>query len=291
MHSMLSCLLTNPAGYHHIEPAVDALIELARVREALELADLNLDRARTWGAPTTIALAQGSLASCPSPRKGLRLITDAIALLPAGAKLPRAEMLLRKGAMMISAEHPGEAQIALREGLDVATRIGARRIACASDAALRTLGARPRRPYTHGAESLTAAEERVASLAASRLPNREIADRLYLSVRTVENHLRHVYGKLATDRRGLAEALATGALNTATPGHPPPPPISQGQPAPPQRLVRFASAVTYIGADASYRAGGERPRPAGRRTARTTPHRGVSCHTRQRSSPCSARLG
>ena len=38
--------------------------------------------------------------------------------------------------------------------------------------------------------------------------NQEIADRLYLSVRTVENHLSHIYGRLEIpDRTGLAEFI------------------------------------------------------------------------------------
>ncbi len=205
--------LTNPAGYHHIEPAVDALIALGRLREALELANRNLQRAQAWGAPITIALAKGALASCLPPREGIALITEAIGSLPADANITRADLLLREGRIMIAAGQPREARIVLRESLDTATRIGALRIATACQAALHSLGARPRRPHTHGVDSLTVAEQRVAMLAASGLQNREIAERLHLSVRTVENHLRHVYSKLCTDRRGLANALGTSGSN------------------------------------------------------------------------------
>ncbi|MFI0907249.1 LuxR C-terminal-related transcriptional regulator [Streptomyces sioyaensis] len=55
---------------------------------------------------------------------------------------------------------------------------------------------------------LTTREREVASLAVSRLSNQEIADRLVVSVRTVENHLHRVYGKLGvTARSELAHHL------------------------------------------------------------------------------------
>jgi DNA-binding CsgD family transcriptional regulator len=55
---------------------------------------------------------------------------------------------------------------------------------------------------------LTEREREIATLAAGRLSNREIAERLVVSVRTVENHLARVYAKLGiTGRRDLAGAL------------------------------------------------------------------------------------
>ncbi|MFJ7997189.1 LuxR C-terminal-related transcriptional regulator [Streptomyces sp. NPDC096310] len=59
--------------------------------------------------------------------------------------------------------------------------------------------------------SLTSREREVAALAASLLSNQEIADRLVVSVRTVENHLHRVYGKLGvTARADLAHRLDPG---------------------------------------------------------------------------------
>ncbi|MDT5043792.1 MAG: hypothetical protein QOE51_4777 [Actinoplanes sp.] len=56
--------------------------------------------------------------------------------------------------------------------------------------------------------SLTNRERQVAELAAEGVRSREIADRLYLSPRTVENHLQRVYAKLGVNSRvGLAPAL------------------------------------------------------------------------------------
>jgi len=45
-------------------------------------------------------------------------------------------------------------------------------------------------------------------LAATGMASKEIAQRLYLSVRTVDNHLQHAYIKLGvTSRAGLTQAL------------------------------------------------------------------------------------
>jgi DNA-binding CsgD family transcriptional regulator/tetratricopeptide (TPR) repeat protein len=57
---------------------------------------------------------------------------------------------------------------------------------------------------------LTKREREIATAAAAGLSSREIAERMYLSARTVENHLYRVYVKLGvTDRTGLAAALST----------------------------------------------------------------------------------
>jgi DNA-binding CsgD family transcriptional regulator len=59
-----------------------------------------------------------------------------------------------------------------------------------------------------GRTVLTERERQIAKLAAAAVPSREIADQLYISTRTVENHLQRVYSKLGvTGRAELATAL------------------------------------------------------------------------------------
>ena len=48
---------------------------------------------------------------------------------------------------------------------------------------------------------LTRREQEVAAMAAAGASSREIADRLVLSVRTVDNHLQNIYSKLGVTRR------------------------------------------------------------------------------------------
>jgi DNA-binding CsgD family transcriptional regulator len=61
------------------------------------------------------------------------------------------------------------------------------------------------------AEELTAREREVALLAAAGLSSREIADRLVLSVRTVDNHLQRAYRKLGVTRRQDLSRVLPGA--------------------------------------------------------------------------------
>jgi DNA-binding CsgD family transcriptional regulator len=59
-----------------------------------------------------------------------------------------------------------------------------------------------------GPASLTTAERRVADMAIAGLTNPEIAQALFVSINTVEGHLRHVYQKLSIhSRRQLPDAL------------------------------------------------------------------------------------
>ena len=60
-------------------------------------------------------------------------------------------------------------------------------------------------------DPLTRREREVAELAARGASDREIAARLSLSVRTVNAHLRSVYGKLEVDGRGALRALLAPA--------------------------------------------------------------------------------
>jgi DNA-binding CsgD family transcriptional regulator len=61
-----------------------------------------------------------------------------------------------------------------------------------------------------GVDSLTASERRIATLAAEGMTNREIAEALYVTARTVEGHLTAVFRKLDVDSRDALPALMDG---------------------------------------------------------------------------------
>ncbi len=73
-----------------------------------------------------------------------------------------------------------------------------------------------------GLEALTASERRVAELAAQGLSNSQIAQSLFVTINTVEGHLRHVFQKLSIGSRSqLAAALGgppAGGSDTRGPG-------------------------------------------------------------------------
>lgn len=73
---------------------------------------------------------------------------------------------------------------------------------------LKIAGARPRRLAFSGAEALTASERRVADMAAEGMANREIAQALFVTPRTIEQHLYNTYKKLGIQTRvQLTDAL------------------------------------------------------------------------------------
>ena len=90
----------------------------------------------------------------------------------------------------------------------LARRCGATRLAERAYEELQAAGARPRKMLVGGVDALTPSERRVAQMAAEGLSNKEIAQTLFVTVRTVETHLRHTYQKLdVPSREGLAPVL------------------------------------------------------------------------------------
>ena len=75
---------------------------------------------------------------------------------------------------------------------------------------LRATGARPRRVVLTGLDSLTASERRIAELASQNLTNREIAQMLFVTARTVEGHLTSVFRTLLLDSRDELFAALEG---------------------------------------------------------------------------------
>jgi DNA-binding CsgD family transcriptional regulator len=109
-----------------------------------------------------------------------------------------------------------EARELLRQGAELAHECGATGLIERANEELAATGARPRKIMLTGLESLTASERRVAQLAAGELSNKEIAQALFVTVKTVEVHLSSVYRKLEiASRRQLAAALARGSVEPA----------------------------------------------------------------------------
>jgi DNA-binding CsgD family transcriptional regulator len=100
----------------------------------------------------------------------------------------------------------------LREGVEIAQRCGATALVHRADEELAATGAHRRTVLLTGLDELTASERRVAHLAAEDLTNKEIAQALFVTVKTVEQHLGRVYRKLdLSSRRQLAGALGASA--------------------------------------------------------------------------------
>jgi DNA-binding CsgD family transcriptional regulator len=93
----------------------------------------------------------------------------------------------------------------------LATICGATPLAARANTELRATGARPRRIALSGVESLTPSERRVAQMAAGGPTNREIAQALFVTPKTVEVHLSSVYRKLGISSRSQLQAALANA--------------------------------------------------------------------------------
>jgi DNA-binding CsgD family transcriptional regulator len=116
-------------------------------------------------------------------------------------RLEHASALLELGAHRRRAGERNAARDPLRRALGLAYACGATPLAERAREELLLTGARPRRDAQAGRDALTAAELRVARLAANGLTNREIAQQLFITIKTVEGHLARTFRKLDVHRR------------------------------------------------------------------------------------------
>jgi DNA-binding CsgD family transcriptional regulator len=186
-----------------------ALLGLERRDEALELARKEVEFARAWGAPRPLGVALRVRGLAEGGTEGIESLRESLAVLRgSAAKLERARTLVELGAALRRSNNRAEARELLKEGLDFAVRCGSQPLVEQAETELAATGARPRRLLLSGVESLTASEKRVASFAAEGLSNKDIAQALFVTTKTVEVHLSNVYRKLGIgSRTELPQAL------------------------------------------------------------------------------------
>jgi DNA-binding CsgD family transcriptional regulator/tetratricopeptide (TPR) repeat protein len=178
-----------------------ALARTGRRGEALELCDEEVHFAREFRVPREEGMALRALAEVTGGAAAVPLLRDAVAVLERSpARLEHARALTDVGAAL------GERE-ALQVALGLAVRLGATALAERAQRELVATGAEPRRPVLTGADALTAAQLRVARLAADGHSNREIAERLFLTEKTVEGDLGQACRKLGV---GSRNELAAG---------------------------------------------------------------------------------
>ena len=140
-------------------------------------------------------------------RESVELLRDSPARLELAYSLVELGGALRRAGQRAAAREP------LREGLALAQRCGARDAGRGgSPGADRFRRAAASRRSSPVPTALTPSERRVAELAASGMQNREIAQALFVTTKTVGTHLAHIYQKLGLSgqqaRERLAERLA-----------------------------------------------------------------------------------
>lgn len=126
-----------------------------------------------------------------------------------GSSWHRARTQLAYGRWLRRRHRVVESRIPLQGALEVFQQLGATRWIAEAVDELGAAGVSVADPDAPGAALLSSQELTIAQLAARGLTNREIADQLYLSPRTVSSHLYRMFPKLGITTRGqLAARLA-----------------------------------------------------------------------------------
>lgn len=186
-----------------------ALAGIGRRDEALKLASSEVEQARAFTARRALGIAlrvQGLLA----PRaESLSLVSEAVlALQGTGARLEYARAMVDLGGALRRASRRTEARTKLRAAVELAEQCDAGTLAARARSELRSVGGRPLHARHTGRDSLSPAEIRVATMAATGMSNRDIAQALFVTLKTVEWHLGQTYRKLGLrSRTQLATAL------------------------------------------------------------------------------------
>ena len=200
------------AGWRSLRPVDWRSLEAsARLRSgdterALQLAGEDVAAAVRFGSPRDLARALRIRGLVAGPEAQVAAIDS---LRAAGSSLELARALVDHGAALRRAGERAHSREPLLEGLELAAACGASALVEQARTEVRAAGARPRRVARSGVESLTPSERRVAVLAAEGLSNAEIAQALFVTVRTVEMHLSAAYRKLEIASRAALPAALT----------------------------------------------------------------------------------
>ena len=200
------------AGWIEDLTIVSDVHEALGARSAAEtVAAQALELARRWDTPGAIGQALHAQARIAAPDESIEILHDAVELLGRSpARLEEARARVALGGALRRRGHRVDSREPLREGYEVARHCGADGLAETARAELRASGIQLRREATTGADALTPSERRIADMAAAGLSNAEIAQQLFLTVKTIEMHLTHAYRKLDIRRRAeLVQALAS----------------------------------------------------------------------------------
>jgi DNA-binding CsgD family transcriptional regulator len=189
---------------------IACLVRLGRLEEARADSSRTLAIARETQLAGLEGIAFRLHGTLESDRASLETSVSRLQRTP--MRLEQARSLCELGSHLRRAGERNASRDPLRLALGLAHSCGARPLADRARQELVLAGARPRRDAQAGRDALTAAELRVARLAAGGRTNREVAQQLFITIKTVEGHLARTFRKLDVHRReDLSAALATAA--------------------------------------------------------------------------------
>ena len=203
----------NPAITPWRSSAALVCAQLGDPEEARRLAAEEVSLARAFGAPRCLGVALRAAGLVEEGPARVQLLREAVEVLEDSyGVLELARSLIDLGTALRLAGDRAEARELLGRGQELAAQCGATALAERARDELRAAGARPRRTAVSGADSLTPSERRVAQMAAEGMINRDIAQSLFVTEKTVETHLGHAYAKLKVRSRTELQGALTGSV-------------------------------------------------------------------------------
>src|SRR5215467_12861663 len=189
--------------------AAPALASLGDKQQATKLAREQLAAARRVGAPGALGMSLRTAAQAIGGDEGLALLHEAVAVLDRSpARLELAHALADLGAELSRSGRRTEGRDAQRRAIALAGQCGAVALPESAMAGLHAGPGRRARIELTGPDALTAAERRVCRQVAEGQTNREVAQALFVTEKTVERHLSSAYQKLGIRSRfQLASAI------------------------------------------------------------------------------------
>ncbi|OAI40304.1 hypothetical protein AYO39_01630 [Actinobacteria bacterium SCGC AG-212-D09] len=186
-----------------------ALLALGHVDRAAHQSESDLAVSESFDRPRGLGLAQHASGMTMSGETAIARLTQAVGTLEScEAPIEHADALCDLGAAVRRAKRRAEARPHLRRAAQLGAQLGAERIRLRALAELEATGITVNSHDPYGMAALTPSERRVAAMACEGRTNREIAQSLFITKKTVETHLSHIYSKLSIKGRAdLPEAL------------------------------------------------------------------------------------
>ncbi len=179
-----------------------ALASLGENQTAAKLARDQLAAARRVGAPAALGMSLRAAALAIGGDEGLALLKEAVSILEhSPARLELAHALAELGTELSRSRRRREGRDAQRRAMKLTGECGALGLVERARAELQAGPGRRARTELTGPGALTAAESRVCRQAADGRTNREVAQALFVTEKTVERHLSSAYQKLGIRSR------------------------------------------------------------------------------------------
>ena len=204
--------MSEPARFRYQGDQLEALVRLGEIDAARELVENMARRLEVFERPWLEvqvhrgrALVAGAAGDLEGAHASAQLAQTACSRLPMPFERARTDLVL--GRLLRRAKRRGEARTSLEAALETFEALPAPRWADSSRDELTRLG------LGRSGDELTESEQAVAAAAARGLKNREIAEQLFMSPKTVEAHLSRTYRKLDVHSRAeLVTRLAERAV-------------------------------------------------------------------------------